>query len=955
MALPGVTSDIRDYGLQVAPEPQVRNDSILIIGTASDGPMYEPIPLVSKDVALRVFGSSGDGTLVRGVFEAFDATSEGTPDIRAMRIGDGKKATLEIAERLSTDAAWDQKTTGATSLKLEAIYPGSRYNGVSIFIDEEKKINIYNPKTGLYSKFSYDDRILNNSRVDARNVSELVDAINADANASSVIVASTTPLETEFEVLVNSASNGVSSADGKAQFDLKTMLSGYATATPGDVLPTGYVITAANVTPTAGNLISSLTEVFSISVSEPSLFEVKGKTSAELELTPLDGKGDSRFSTIQALEDYNADDFYFVTPSGNTVISEYMNYLNKEVLPDVTTNISMSGWAGTLSVAGWSLPPDDSQEIKVSGVIATQTVTIGSDTGNTTNVTGTEGCMALAFARAVSGVYNPLGYVFDDIAEATTTIADYYRVTASGIAASLDAPGKVIVQVSSTGGTSDSEWTSLLYHAASGIYCSGFAYSSVTGTGVLTLAIGNDAQLYTGEGSLVSAGLIDSTGMVQANKYIRITCNTVKGFLSEAETLPNLQAASSSWTTYFVRGQQMLFSDTVPFDVIANYGVKINYETNSDVVITDAANGIVKIVSDVQPGPGGTGLDGTKKSVIGFKYSHLAQFPAITTAAKSLEGGTNGTRLSNAKLYTEFDKAYEALENYSVRIVVPMGAYLDAVKDSYNSITGLPETVNAQFQIQLRDYLRKVSTNTSETLAVMGVVPATGTTLLDIKNYVDRLTVLDLNDPNRGANIMPLLDSYHINVCAFEPVFDNLGGLPYTANGQAAYAGMISSLDAHQAPTNKSIASAFRTRYTLSNAQLEALQGMRMVAMRNKPGRNPVVCDAMTAAAPGSDFVRLTTVRITFEAMEVVRNVCDPFIGQPNTPQKRNAMEAAITKGLSALVELGALRKYTFTVSSASNQQVLGIVDVELILVPVFEIRTIKTVVRLRTEIPSQV
>jgi hypothetical protein len=200
---------------------------------------------------------------------------------------------------------------------------------------------------------------------------------------------------------------------------------------------------------------------------------------------------------------------------------------------------------------------------------------------------------------------------------------------------------------------------------------------------------------------------------------------------------------------------------------------------------------------------------------------------------------------------------------------------------------------------------------------------------------------------------MPLLDNYNTSVCTFEPVFDNLGGLPYTANGQAAYAGMVSSLDAHQSPTNKSIPNALRMRYDLSNAQLEALQTMRMVAMRKKPGRNPVVCDAMTAAAPGSDFVRLTTVRITFEAMDVVRKVCDPFIGQPNTQAKRNAMEAAITKGLSALVDLGALRKYAFTVSSSVTQQVLGIVDIELVLVPVFEIRTVRAVVKLRTEIPS--
>ena len=253
-----------------------------------------------------------------------------------------------------------------------------------------------------------------------------------------------------------------------------------------------------------------------------------------------------------------------------------MNLLDREVFPDVTTNVSISGWTGTLAVKGWHLPPDDSQEAGVSGAAMSQTVVIAGTTGDTSNVTGASGNMALAFARAVSGVYEPLGYVYQNVSGADVNIDSYVRITSSGIASSLDYPGKVIVAVSSTGGTSDNEWTPLFYHAVSGIYCSGFVYDSVTGTGTLTLAIGANAYQYTGANSLVSAGLINSSGVVQADKYLRISCNTVKGFLSEAETLPNLQAASSDWTTYFVRGQEILFSDTVPFDVIANYGVKIS-------------------------------------------------------------------------------------------------------------------------------------------------------------------------------------------------------------------------------------------------------------------------------------------------------------------------------------------------------------------------------------------
>ena len=951
MALPGVTSDIRDYGLNVSPEPQVQNDSVLIVGTASDGPMYQPVPLSSKDVAQSVFGAFNAGTLVRGVFEAMDATIQGTPDIRGMRIGNGQEATLDIAERLSTASPWDQVTTGDVSLTLEAVYPGSLYNGVSVFVDEQKLINIYNPKTGLYSQFSYDDTNPYNTLVNARNVQELVNAINNDANASAVVVASTSGIMASFEVQVNSSSPGVSTIGGDTTFNLETMLSGYAKATPGVVLPTGYIFDA-NVSPSAGNLLSSLTEVFSISVSSPALLHCKGLTTVNLDLTPLDAKGDSRFNTIQALEDYNGDNYYFTTPSGSVVVSEYMHLLNREVLPNVTVSCSGTYFSGVFAVKGLELPLDDSQNNKVIGSNVAQTVSINGITGTTSNVSGLNGCLALAGARALSGTYVPYGYVYATVSGSGATIANYTRITASGFGSALEAPGQVTVEVSSTGGTSDSEWTALLYDAVSGIYCSSFTYNN-TGTGTLVLSIGAQASGNMGAGSLVSNGLLSSAGIVLPNMYLRLSGNTVKGFLNEAQTLPNLQAVTSDWTTYFTRGQQLLFSEISPFDVIVNYGTKIDYEVNSDVVIKDPTNGVVQIVSSIQPGPGGKPLDPSKSSVIGFSYNYLPQFPAITTAVQSLEGGTDGTIMNNSKLYTEFNTAYATLANYECNIVVPMGAFLDATMNSYNAITGLPQIVNAQFQNQFASFLQTVSVNTKETIGVMGTVPTPDSSLIGVNTFISRLTVPNFSDPTRAANIMPLLNCYQIQVCSFEPVFDNLGGLPYTANGQAAYAGMISSLDANESPTNKSIPNALRMRYDLSNAQLTALQGMRFVAMRKKPGRNPVVCDAMTAAAPGSDFVRLTTVRITYSAMDVVRTVCDPFIGQPNTSAKRNAMEAAITKGLSALVNLGALRKYSFTVSSSVTQQVLGIIDIELILVPVFEIRTVRAVVKLRTDIPT--
>ena len=114
----------------------------------------------------------------------------------------------------------------------------------------------------------------------------------------------------------------------------------------------------------------------------------------------------------------------------------------------------------------------------------------------------------------------------------------------------------------------------------------------------------------------------------------------------------------------------------------------MNYEPGSDAIVSDATNGQIKLVSSIQPGPGGEALDASKSSIVGLRYVHLPQFPSITTAAQSLDGGTDGTEIGNSKLYDEFASAYETLENYDVQIVVPMGATLDGEKD--NEIKDVP-------------------------------------------------------------------------------------------------------------------------------------------------------------------------------------------------------------------------------------------------------------------------
>jgi len=79
-----------------------------------------------------------------------------------------------------------------------------------------------------------------------------------------------------------------------------------------------------------------------------------------------------------------------------------------------------------------------------------------------------------------------------------------------------------------------------------------------------------------------------------------------------------------------------------------------------------------------------------------------------------------------------------------------------------------------------------------------------------------------------------------------------------------------------------------------------------------------------------------------------VREVCDPYVGEPNEIPQRNAMSAAIAKRLDKLVEEGVIVDYDFVVIATPQMQLMGEAQIELTIVPPQELRRITTIVALR-------
>lgn len=914
--IPSTSTFIQDFGLNVTPAPAVRNRKVVVLGTAEDGPMYEPVLIDKPEDAEFVWGRNGAGDLVRGMFECWDVQS-GFPTVVGVRIGNGKAAVLEIEESTGTGVNTPQSVK-TTSLKLQARFPGAIYNQITIGYDDDRNVAIYNPKTGAISTFSVDTERPNNTNVDVHNIAELVDAINNDRNLSSVMTASYTPLQSDFEVAISGTSVGVNNQNTKVTLSIQDLLQNNYVTTDGFLVPVpeGTGVTSAN------NLIE-LETVEAVTISEWENLDNKGKVSTNLQFFPLDGKGTATLDTIQALKDYDADNKYMHSPSGN-VVSEYIYALNYEFMdagngtgaPTVSGGISGISNEFRLQVP---ICLDDSEETGgtnvASGYIVGLAGSTYADYGTWTDAT-TQGIETKTINLGTPNQYE------------------------------LRPSGKIDVYVSTTSDI-NGFWQKLPYSENSGVYMS--RYDSNTGYAYFTLGSG----LVAGSISGVMRSLVNASGNIKDGVYLRATANTVKSTLGEVETLPELEdAGSASLQTYFVRGQEILFNKAPDYDMIVNYGTRFTYEPGSTVAVSDINNGYISFsTSGLLPGPGGGKLSDTQVSYIRLRYTYMPNWPNITSAAKALNGGSNGNVLNAKQRYDELEKAYERLRNYDGEIYVPMSAFIDATAEQFNPITGLKETIAVGFETQLQDFLEDLSINSLQPHAILGVTPMDEVTQLNKDQWVTKLVQTDQTDPTRAANIMSLIQNKFVSVAAFEPIFLNIGrGSPYTANGQAVYAGVLASIPYDISPTNKGIRGIQNIRFDLSVSQYEQLNAMRYVTMKARPGRVPVIVEDVTAAPYGSDFVNWSIFSITKEAADRVKRVANEFIGRPNSVEVRASLEQLIS---NALTTMDGLRAFDFSLTSSPTQQVLGVVEIDLLLVPIFTIKKIRTTIKLRKNLPT--
>lgn len=245
----------------------------------------------------------------------------------------------------------------------------------------------------------------------------------------------------------------------------------------------------------------------------------------------------------------------------------------------------------------------------------------------------------------------------------------------------------------------------------------------------------------------------------------------------------------------------------------------------------------------------------------------------------------------------------------------------------------------------LKDYCEDQTINHNTVKGFIGTSAPVSNSLTDVKAHVDALVAAQ----NEYSG--------HVSVVSGPELAYNIPGKSgvYYTNGVVTYVALVSTLKPESAPTNKAVGGVVGMNYNLSLRQLNALSGAKYVSYRLKNGAITVT-DGITTAPDiivgglvnKSDYTRLSTLRITHAAVNLVRQVADQFVGEPNGIPQRNALNAAVTAGLNAMKSKGAIVDYRFTIVQETGASVIGQSKVSLILVPAFENRKISVDVSLR-------
>jgi hypothetical protein len=168
----------------------------------------------------------------------------------------------------------------------------------------------------------------------------------------------------------------------------------------------------------------------------------------------------------------------------------------------------------------------------------------------------------------------------------------------------------------------------------------------------------------------------------------------------------------------------------------------------------------------------------------------------------------------------------------------------------------------------------------------------------------------------------------------------------YRSNGALNYAGLVTNLTPPDAATNKILNGISDIGYRLSRKQTLACIANNVVTL--SVANNVIrVDDAMTFAEVGSDYTRLSTMRILAIVDDMVRKVGRKFIGKGMSQSTRDSLQTALGSGFGNLMSAGVLNEADFRVRFVGSEYTAY---VDVVCVPAWELRAIQFTIQVSFE-----
>ena len=157
---------------------------------------------------------------------------------------------------------------------------------------------------------------------------------------------------------------------------------------------------------------------------------------------------------------------------------------------------------------------------------------------------------------------------------------------------------------------------------------------------------------------------------------------------------------------------------------------------------------------------------------------------------------------------------------------------------------------------------------------------------------------------------------------------------------------MVSQLPLDQSSTNQAI-SIPTPQFELTNYQLGVLNKAGYVTVKKSYSNGWVVTDGVTMASSDSPFKRLSATRIADGIDELIRTVAEPFLGMVNNLTNQNSLRSAIKSELEKIKSV-LIEDYEFRIVTDKASNILGILNIEYAIVPLYEIRQIRNQITIK-------